>query len=222
MTRVILFTFILIFTACKNERDLNKIDEGIIEYNISYSGDSIGLPVLLPKKMTLLFNQNYASYKIEDMMGVFSITNTTDMSRHTHFSTIKFFNNKYRYEGRKDEVPVFFNPETVFQIKDTQDTTMMAGIPCVKSLITDLKEKRTFEAAYTDEFSIKHLNFNTPYKNIRGILMKFEIDLGKMRLELKAHRIIPGRISNKMFMVDDDYRLITRKKMQEIIATMLR
>jgi hypothetical protein len=223
MTRVILFTFVLIFTACQNERDLNKIYEGIIEYDIAYSSDSSDLPMqFLPRKMILLFNKNYASYKIEDMMGVFSITNTTDMLRHTHVSTVKFFNNKYRYDGKKEETPVFFNPESVFQIKDTQDTTIMAGVPCLRSWITDTREKRTFQVAYSDEFSIKHPNFNTPYKNIRGILMKFEIDLGRMRLELTAHRVIPGRINSKMFLDTNEYRPITRDKMQEIIASMLR
>lgn len=224
MIRLILFALILFVFSCQNEKNLTKFYEGIIEYDIAYSCDSANsLPVqFLPKKMILQFNRNYTSYKIEDMWGVFCITNTTDISRHTHVSTIKLFNNKYKYESNKEEVPVFFRPETIFSVKKTADTLTLAGMPCCKSVIVDLKERRKFDVAYSTEIIIKHPNINTPYRDIKGILMKFEIDLGKMRLSLTAKKITPARISNKVFQYTDDYKTITHEKMRDIIATMLR
>jgi hypothetical protein len=224
MTRLIPFVLILVLLSCKNDEDLTKIYEGTIEYDISYSSDSAtSVPVqFLPKKMLLHFNQHYASYKIEDMMGVFCITNTTNVSRRTHVSTIKIFNNKYKYTGKKGEVPVFFRPESVFLIKPKDDTVTLAGIVCKKSLVTDLKARRKFDVAFSEDFSIKKPNINTPYNEINGILMKFEIDLGRMRLTLTAKKIIPSDINNKMFRLSDDYKVINEEKMREIIDTMLR
>lgn len=223
MIRLIPIAFILVLFSCKNEKDLNKIYEGIIEYDISYSGDSTpGIPVqLLPKKMILQFNQHFAAYKIEDGMGVFSITNTTNIEKRTHVSTIKFLDKKYKYTGKKEEVPVFFRPESIFLTKETEDTTTLAGVPCNKSIITDLKRRRKFEVAYSDEFSIKDPNINTPYCDISGILMKFEIDLGKTTLTLTAKKITPSRVSNHMFRINKDYKEINEAKMREIIASLL-
>lgn len=224
MTKLIPFVLILVFWSCKSDKDLTKIYEGIIEYDITYSSDSItSVPVqFLPKKMLLQFNQHYASYKIEDMMGVFCITNTTNVSRRTHISTIKIFNKKYKYVGKKGEVPVFFRPESVFLIKETEDTVTLAGIKCQKSAVTDLKARRKFDVAYSEDFFIKEPNINTPYSDINGILMKFEIDLGRMRLTLTAKKIVPSQIKNQVFRIGDDYKLINEEKMREIIATMLR
>ncbi len=224
MIRLIPFALLFFIVSCENENSLDKIKEGIIEYDITYSSDSTSsVPVqFLPKTMIMRFNQNYASYKIEDMMGVFCITNTTNISRRTHVSTIKLFNNKYKYEGKKTEVPVFFKPESVFIISQTTDTITLAGVHCNKSIITDLKGRRKFDVAYSDEFFIKHPNINTPYSEINGILMKFEIDLGKMRLTLSAKKIIPAVISNKLFHISDEYKPINEEKMRDIIATMLR
>jgi hypothetical protein len=190
MIKLLPFALILVFISCKNEKDLNKIYEGIIEYDITYSSDSeTTVPVqFLPKKMIMHFNQHYASYRIEDMMGVFCITNTTNISKHTHVSTIKIFNNKYRYEGKREEVPVFFRPESVFLVREIEDTVTLAGVECNKSIITDLKARRKFDVAYSRDFFIKNPNINTPYSDIQGILMKFEIDLGKTRLTLTAKK----------------------------------
>ncbi|HEX3009750.1 MAG TPA: hypothetical protein VHO90_19255, partial [Bacteroidales bacterium] len=176
----------------------------------------------LPKKMILTFNEHYASYKIEDMMGVFCITNTTNVAQRTHVSTIKIFNNKYKHEGKKDEIPIFFRPQSVFIVTETSDTTTVAGIICNKSLVTDVTARRKFEIASSDDFFIKQPNINTPYCNINGILMKFDIDLGKMRLTLTARKIIPTKVDNRMFTSTEDYKIINETKMREIIATLLR
>jgi hypothetical protein len=224
MIRLILLAQVLVFISCKDNKEHYKINEGIIEYDIAYSSDSgNAIPIqFLPKKMILRFNQDYASYKIEDMMGIFIITYVTNLTKHTHVSTIKLLNNKYKYESSNDEVPVFFRPESIFMIKETDDTATFAGISCFKSIITDIKERRKFEIAYSNDFIIKHPNINTPYRDIEGVLMKFEIDLGKMRLNLTARKVIRTKINNKVFRIDKDYKAITHERMREIIATMLR
>lgn len=223
MKRLIPFVLILFLYSCKNEKDFNKITEGIIEYEIHYSCDSASMvPVqFLPKTMVMRFNQNHASYRIEDMMGIFCITNITNLSRRTHISTIKIFDKKYKYEGKKGEVPVFFKQDALYAVEQLNDTVTVAGVACNKSIVTDIKERRKFEVDYSNEFVIKHPNINTPYSDIDGILMKFEIDLGKMRLGLTAKKIIPSSVNNSSFNVSDEYKEINQEKMRDIIATML-
>lgn len=223
MKRLIPFALILFIFSCRNEKDFNKITEGIIEYDIHYSCDSSSMvPVqFLPRTMVLQFNQNHASYKIEDIMGIFCITNITNLSRRTHISTIKIFDKKYKYEGSRGEVPVFFKPESLYAVEMINDTITLAGVECTRSMVTDIKERRKFEVDYSDEFVIKHPNINTPYADIDGILMKFEIDLGKMRLELTAKKITPTSVNNASFDVSDEYKDINEEKMRDIIATML-
>jgi hypothetical protein len=170
--------------------------------------------------MIFQFNKNYAAYKI-DLMGMFCISNVTNLSKRTHTATIKLFNNKYKYAGGKNENPVFFRPESTFLIKETTDTSTIAGLPCHKTVITDLKGRRKFDVMYTDKFLIETPNTNTPYNEIKGILMKFEIDLGSMRLTLKAKKIIPCPVKNSEFKIADDYMNISQSKMRDIIGKML-
>lgn len=221
MNKLIPFALFFVVLSCKN-KDVTKISEGIIEYDITYFSDSAyKIPEqFLPKTMIFQFNQNYASYKI-DLMGMFCITNITNLSKRTHTSVIKLFNNKYKYAGSKNENPVFFKPGTSFLIKETDDTLAMAGLPCRKTIITDLKCRRKFDVVYTDKFRIETPNINTPYSEIDGILMKFEIDLGTMRMTLKAKKVTPGPVKNSEFKVADDYMNISQTKMREIIGKML-
>lgn len=223
MKRLIPFVLILFMFSCRNEKDFNKITEGIIEYDIHYKCDSSSMvPIqFLPKTMVLQFNHDHASYKIEDIMGIFCITNITNLTRRTHTSTIKIFDKKYKYEGQRGEVPVFFKPESIYAVQMMNDTVTLAGVECSRSLITDIKERRKFEVDYSDEFVVKHPNINTPYSDIDGILMKFEIDLGKMRLELTAKKITPTSVNNSAFDVSDEFKNINEEKMRDIIATML-
>lgn len=224
MSRLILIVLIIFVYSCKSDKDLRKITEGTIVYDISYHSDiASSVPVqFLPKTMVLSFNKEFASYKIEDMMGVFCITNTTDLSERTHISTIKIFNKKYKYEGTDNEVPVFFQPQTTYAIENKEDSVSLAGISCNKSIVTNIKEHRNFEVLHSDLFFIKNPNINTPYSEIDGVLMKFEIDLDKMRLTLTAKKIIPSAINNKEFKITNDYKPISQEKMRSIIATMLK
>jgi hypothetical protein len=221
-------TYLIIFSlfvlSCKNKNDFNKISEGAIEYDISYSSDSSSSVPLqfLPKTMVLSFNEQYASYKIEDMMGVFCITNITNLEKRTHLSTIKIFNKKFKYQGNKQEVPVFFQPGANFAITPLKDTVVLAGVKCNKCRVTNMQQRRNFDVLFSNDFYIKHPNINTPYTDIDGVLMCFEIDLGKMRLTLTAKKVIPSSVNDKTFTVDDEYKSISQEQMREIIATMLR
>lgn len=224
MRNFVSFAILLLLFSCKTDRDFNKISEGTIEYDITYFSDSASsVPEqFLPKTMLLQFNQNYASYKIEDIMGIFCITNITNLTKRNHVSTIKLFNNKYKYIGKKQELPVFFQPKSLFVVQETDDTVTLAGLLCQKSIVTDVNGRRKFDIAYSDKFIIKHPNINTPYSDINGMLMKFEIDLGNMRLTLKAKKVTRGPVKNKTFRIDEEYKNISESKMREIIATMIR
>lgn len=223
MNKLIVLLFAVVMFSCHKGEKASKIAEGIIEYSISYSSDSVSSVPLqfLPKKMILQFNKDFASYQI-NLMDVFCITNITNLNKKTHTATFKMFNSKFRYEGRKGEYPIFFAPNTQFAILTQQDTLSLAGRNCYKAIVSDVNKLRNFQVYYTNDFEVSHPNTNTPYSDIPGVLMNFEIDLGRLRLTVIAKKVIVTPVDASVFQIDESYKPINQDKMRKIIDDLVR
>jgi hypothetical protein len=210
-------------TGCSHFNFGDKITEGILEYEIEYTNNSgRGFPIqLLPKTMTLKFNHHFAAYTIEDRVGLFSISVTTNLKDRTHLTLIKVFDKKYVYKADNKETPIFFRVNAPLIIKLSKDTMNLAGVHCLKAKVTDSQTKSSFDVAYTTNIDVKKPNQNTPYADIDGLLMKFVIQMKHLDMALTAKKIKQVEIDDKQFAIPDGYKLISKSKMEEIITTLL-
>src|SRR5271157_210928 len=134
------FIFVLVFLVCNSCKTLlrDKITEGSIQYDIVYNYSSVkNFPVqLLPKTLEFKFNKNFASYSLEDKVGLFAINIIINLQKHNHITMIKVFDKKYLYQSERKEMPIFFNPETKYKIKCSNDTFRIAGLLCKNAKVT--------------------------------------------------------------------------------------
>jgi hypothetical protein len=209
---------------CHNNIINEKLKEGSILYDITYfnTSDRNFPPQFLPNTMELKFNKNYASYTIEDRVGLFSISNITDLKKHSHLTLIKVFNKKYAYKGTRSEIPVFFEASaSTYYVNFLPDTLKLAGISCKRASVTDTKSHKNYDIAYTSNIAVANPNENTPYKDIDGLLMKFVLQMKNLRMVLTAKKYEKKQTNDKEFIIPEGYKFITKKQMEEIITTLL-
>lgn len=223
----VFITFLVVFTcftACNKQYNAkDQISEGIIQYDITYSNRSgQNFPFqLLPKVMELKFNENYSSYTLEDRLGLFSISNILDFGRRQHITLIKVFDKKYVYKGKKGEVSVLFDSSVNYEMKYLEDTARLVGYLCQTANIRDTQSMKNFEILYSHAIGSNKPNANTPYEPIEGMLLDFRLVLKNLEMHLKAKSVEQKNIRDNAFEVPKEYKEISRKKMEEILTTIL-
>ena len=213
----------VILFGCSSRGVKDKLDQGIITFDIDYINNSgKNFPIqLLPKTIEMKFNPNYASYTIEDRVGLFSISNILNLKSHKNLTLIKVFDKKYVYKGQKDETPIFFKNSNPYDIKFLTDTCRVAGVLCKKASFTDKESLKTYDIFYTSNIQIRDPNANTPYVKIKGLLLQFGIQMKNLDMKLTAKKIDSKEIKDQEFIVPDSYKVISKNHMEEIINTLL-
>ena len=209
--------------GCSSSGINTKVDQGTIIFDIAYTNNSgRSFPIqLLPKTIELKFNRNYASYTIEDRVGLFSICNILNLSTRKNITLIKVFDKKYVYQGLKHETPIFFKNSEPYDVKFLSDTQRLAGILCKKATITDKELSKSYDVLYSSNIHIDDLNANTPYSKIKGLLLHFGIQMKNLDMKLTAKKINQQEIKDQEFQIPDGYKLISKAQMEEIINTLL-
>lgn len=214
---------VFILVGCKSGTFKEKFDEGSIVFDIEYvnnSGKSFPLQ-LLPKTIEMKFNQNFTSYTIEDRVGLFSISNIVNLHNHKNETLIKVFDKKYVYSGGGEEPPVFFNTTKPYEISYQNDTVRVAGILCKRASYMEQKTQKPCYIFYTTNIKVRAPYANTPYSEVKGLLMQFSIQMKNLDMKLTAKKVTAKEISDEEFAVPEEYKAITKKHMEEIINTLL-
>ena len=181
----LLISFLPLLNSCNSNEINSKVDEGVIEYEISYLNTSRHFPVqLLPKVMKMEFNRNYTSYTIEDRLGLFIISNIIDLKERKHTTLIKVFDKKYVYSGDRKEPPILFDNSVKYDVNYIDDTSRIIGILCNKALVNEHDSKKNFDVLYTNQVGVNNPNINTPYEAIDGMLMNFKLKLKSLDMQL--------------------------------------
>jgi hypothetical protein len=171
--------------------------------------------------MEFKFNENFASYTIEDKVGIFTIRDIKCAKDHDHITMIKFFSEKYACKAKKKEVPFFFKSNIPYKTVFLKDTFRMAGMACKKANVTDINSLQSYDVAYTSSIGSKDPNANTPYKKINGLLMDFKVQIKNLEMTLTAKKIVRKKINDEDFLIPEGYKFISRKQMEGIISNLL-
>lgn len=220
---LIFITLIVLSTGCDKKTDQKQISQGVILYDIKYI-NQVGkkFPVqLMPKSMKLIFNKDFSSYTIEDRLGLFSIKNIFNYKENQHTTQIKVFDKKYVYIGLPKESAILFDSAVDYTVQFMKDTLRLAGFTCKRAAITDKNSTAIFNVYYTEGIVLENPNKNTPYEDITGMLLNFRLHLKSLDMELNATKFEHTIVENTEFSVQEGYKQISRKQMEDIITTIL-
>jgi GLPGLI family protein len=190
---LIIFSLLLFFSCEKEE--VKK--SGIIYYALDYpeKKDNFFMYAVLPKKMELRFNQSGSLVSIEKagIVNQFSIS-----------SNEKSVGMYFRYANEEDfcsldvkDVKEMKKDFVKFEIKLTNKKDTMAGFNVMQAFAVDpLKKSEQIELWYTTELNAPNSNWPTPYTNVPGVLMSYQMQRYGVLTTIKATSFRDKKFAN--------------------------
>ena len=207
--------------GCSSLTNKKGLQEGMIEYAISYPGIEKGdmfAAMMLPSKMELRFKGG----KTLSELGTGSIFKTsiiTDAATKTGFQLLKVVNKKYIL--KLDSIGIQENAFKVFpeiKITQTPDVKEIAGYDCKKAIV-ELVGGKKFEVFYCPEIGPKNANWFNPFKGLEGMLMEYNYKDFNIEMKFSAIQVNGDAIEDAVFSEPKGYEPITKEKMSEIFES---
>lgn len=193
---------LLLSGGCGRSFISGAITEGVIEYNMSFPGvDPNGLMAgMLPQKSELTFAEGQQSMDLSAGMGIFRTSMVINTPAHEvdyHMSVMG--KNLFAKYHPKDLQAIEDLPDPV-RVLYTNSRDTIAGYPCKKAyVIYGGMDRPEEEVWYTDEIAMTDPNWYSPYKDIPGVLMRYEVTQHHIRIRLEASAVKPGKVDKKKF-----------------------
>ena len=216
--------YIILFLAVISLYSCNKFggaDEGVITYKLKYLEEEKEKPVisLLPTEMEFYFKDDNTCQKVEGWMSIFSIIGISDVKTGYKYALLKIMADKYMYKDNKKDVAFGYKEMKGKTIEYTDDTKEIAGYKCKKAIVKYKGEE--YDVYYTDKINIKEPNWNNPYKEIKGVVMEYEISMFDIRTKITAVKVENIEVSDDVFVVPDGYNEVTKQKMEDVINNLM-
>lgn len=223
---VALTGFVLLFVACENVQELfsDKIDEGFIEYDITYLQDERENPLisLLPTTMQFRFKDNVSIQKIEGWMSIFAMSGIADRNKDKSWALLKIMNEKYVYETSMKGPSFGFDEMPEYTLTETDCTKVIAGMLCKKADVVFKSDTvKGFSVYYTDMIKLDNPNSHNPFTKIPGVLLEYQMSFQKIPMRLVATKISKEEVLDEEFEIPAGYISVPREKMQEVIANLM-
>lgn len=215
----------LFFSFCTHHRQSEKLKEGTILYKVSYGQTPAENPVisLMPETVSMKFKKGKTAMELSGWLNIFSATIINDFEEKSSTTMLKILNRKYFYKSHLSEPIIQFDVAPGMQINLKESDTMIAEIPCRLAYVTfsDTNNYKPFYVYYTVMTGIDSPNRFSPYKNINGMLMQFNVSFRNIPMTLKASAFVAGKIPDSAFSVPDDYEQVDRETLLAIIDSLI-
>lgn len=226
LPKAALAAIILVTGSCRTSLLGDSISEGVIEYAMSfpdYAPDGL-MAGMLPERTLLSFNGEHQSVDLSAGMGVFRtsmVVNTTEKRLDYHMSVLG--KRMVAALGPK-ELGLMNRHSQALTIVPTDEIDTIAGYPCRKSIaIYNGVDKPEVELWYTDRISIDDPNWFTPFSEIPGVLLRYEVIQYGIRMRLDAVRVEATDVDPTLFKVRADHEpvapAVLDHELEQVLST---
>lgn len=219
MRKIFGFCLILLaFSGCKYANP-KFIKEGVIEYDARPVDETNPMAGLAPGSMTVKFKNNMLSAEMSTM-GVFNTTFIFNPAKKNLTQLVKVFDVKQACI--EDEAAIAKeNKNYELKFEETGETKEIAGYKCKKMLATMADDpSNKFDVYYTEELNIKEPNANTPYHDIKGMLMQYRLKKFGLEMEFIAKGVEKKEIADSDFDLPAYYKIISKQEMDEFFKSL--
>jgi GLPGLI family protein len=218
----IITTITLTIASCTERKQHNNISEGEIEYYIEYLDNDNENPLimLLPKKMTTLFNNNSSCTLIEGFLGTFKLTYVSNSLINQNYSLFQIMDKKYYYQAGANELSFGYEKMEDLKIVFTDVEKKIAGYNCNQAIASfPGGQYNDIEIFYTKEINLKKPNQNNPFRQIDGVLMEFTVNLMGINMKIKTKKVHRKKIKPEIFEIPKGYSRVTLEEMEKIVSS---
>ncbi len=213
---LIIFSFSLLsFWSCGN--DISKGKEGVIHYQLTYLDDENANPIItfLPNTMRYSFKKGKTIQKVEGWGGVFTMIGLSDTKKDSVVALMKILGDKFEYKCKLGEDSFGYTPLDDLSIEYVEGEKLIAGYKCKKAIAKSKTD--TFELYYTEALKIKDANWNTPFKEVKGILMEYQISMFNINTKIVATEIQKIKVEDSEFEIPEGYTCVDKKKIEDTV-----
>ncbi|HBS86956.1 MAG: hypothetical protein A2W91_01950 [Bacteroidetes bacterium GWF2_38_335] len=218
----------LVFFSCsekKAEEKKKEILQGVITYEIKYlqTEDENSLISLLPVEMIYKFKDNSICQKIEGWGGVFTMMGIVNYPKKTNSALLKVMGKKYHFETSLESNEAFgFDEFPGMKIEYIEgETKEIAGYKCKKAIAYINDTIPPIELFYTEDLPIENPNRNNPFREIKGVLMSYQMSFQRIPMVMNAVKVEMKNIDDVEFLVPDDFEKVSKEDLQEFINTLI-
>lgn len=210
----ILFLLSALLFSCAPATNPKFISEGIIEYKATPVDPDNAMAALAPSKMTLKFKDNFEEAEMTAGMGLFATSFISDPAKKQFIQLVKLINQKFALVIAGDSVKKEVDSDPKPIIEPTNEKKIIAGYNCVKAKVSYAdKSIPGFDIWYTKELNIQNPNWSTPFHDIDGVLLEYQLKRYGLELRFTCTSVSKASVDESLFQLPSDYKIITSKEM---------
>lgn len=199
------------FGGCNSGLLQSRVKEGVIEYALTfpdYDPNSL-MAGMLPEKTTVSFTKDQQVAELSAGMGVFRTTLVADNKSQQGDYHLSVLSKKIVAHLQDRDMALFTRENEALTIMYTDQTDTVAGFPCKKAvaIFQDIHQPEV-DLWYTDAIQMENPNWFSPFKEIPGVLLRYEIVQNGMRMQLDAVSVTPGPVEASKFTVKNDHEKV--------------
>lgn len=197
-----------VFSGCSSGLLDRRIAEGVIEYALSFPDyDPNGIMAgMLPERTTLTFADDKQVAELSAGMGVFRTTMVIDGMGQVLDYHLSLMSKKMVAHLRPIDLGLFNKDSGKPSIVYTEDRDTIAGYPCRRAIaIFDRIDFPETDLWYTDQIDLEKPNWFSPFAEVPGVLLRYDIVQYGMRMRLNAISVQPGHVDPARFTVKKDF-----------------
>lgn len=214
-----LITFLLLVMVTESvvaQRPLR----GRIIYNISYAGSNVDLAELqqLPEKADILTKNNLVRTELSgERAGLFQVKISDGNNKETS-TMLEVIREKYVIKRDAQEIQNALRNMPKPELEFTDETREILGYTCRKVIARvtdDFGNEYESEIFYTPEIPGEAFNFDTPYHEIPGLMLLYEMRVGQLNIRYEAQSVRKRLfVGGRNFYVTRDYQPVTYEELR--------
>ncbi len=215
-----IFTVFLVLFLSTGALNAQKILRGKLVYNISYQGSTVDLAELqeLPVRAIVLTKKNLIRAELSgNNAGLFQIKITDGNTREVS-TMLEILREKYVIKRNFQEIQNALRNMPQPELEFTNETKEILGYTCKKAVArtTDMfGVEHESVIWYTPEISGAAFNFDSPYHEIPGLMLEYEMRVGQLNIRYEIQSISRRLfIGGRKFYVTRDYQVVTYEELR--------
>lgn len=223
--KIVMLSVAMAFIVASCHINLGKkgIQEGTLKYKITYLQSEKENPIvsLMPGYLQMSFKDNSVRMDVEGWMGIFKSTFIRQYDLNRSVNMLKMMNKKYYYvcSGSTD----FMGMQTYNDVSVSFDDEMkkILDFDCKHARVTADSGQLVFDLYYTTDIAIEAPNNQSPFKEIPGVLMEFQIKINGISMYLEAAEIKEVDIPDEEFKIPDNYEEVAKDTIDKIFSGLI-
>ena len=219
---------LLIPVSCVNSDSLKPtLSEGTIHYKISYPPEikRQSIAFLLPRKMDFYFKPGIVRASFKGSLSLYDLDFISDHQKDSSITLLKVLDNKlYVPASETKKLFIFKNQESARVTLEKDTTRTIQGYKVHRATISDPTTNAlpSYEVWYAPQIWMETLNKNTPFSNIPGALLEFNLSFNNILFQLKAEGIDSLPPPPSVFTVPPNYKVTTIEEIETMISGILK